>query len=173
MFSYSFINVVVHSFDTNLKTKVTLHYKVKMGKMIGITILSIGKDKESWLIEGIKEYLKRLKSHFSINFKIYKNNSALIKGIEEHSSVIALDPQGKTFSSESFSRYFYSKIEQGGSRLSFIIGGPEGLPKEIRAKYPLISLSSLTFTHQMTRLILVEQLYRAWSLHENHPYHKG
>ena len=87
-------------------------------------------------------------------------------------SVIALDPLGKTCTSEEFCELLFAAIERGGSRLSFIIGGAEGLPKEVRADAKLVSLSRLTFTHQMARLVLAEQIYRATEIRKGSGYHK-
>jgi len=83
--------------------------------------------------------------------------------------IVLLDPFGKETTSEVFTEKFYNWVEQGGSRIVFVIGGAEGLPPELRSgsaldshqKPILISLSQLTFTHQFARLVLIEQIYRA------------
>ena len=137
--------------------------------MIKIRILSIGKNKESWLDEALKDYSDRLKRTAKIEWLFVESNPELEKKIDGHT--IALDPQGKLYSSEQFSELLLKEVEKGGSRLTFIIGGPEGLPPSFK-KLPLISLSPLTFTHQMARLILVEQIYRAFEIDRGSPYHK-
>jgi 23S rRNA (pseudouridine1915-N3)-methyltransferase len=141
--------------------------------MLTISIHTMGKDcKESWLNEALEIYLRRLKQHIQIQFHFHKSEKQLIDHCSAASKVLALDPCGKELDSFAFSSHLYKALEQGGSRLAFVIGGAEGLPQAIRQQYPLISLSKMTFTHQMTRLILVEQIFRAWSLREGHPYHK-
>ena len=141
--------------------------------MFHFTLLSIGKTKERWLAEAMSEYMQRMKTHTTIRLELYKNNTSLLKAAEKHPNILALDPQGPLFSSETFASYLLKKLESGGTRLAFLIGGPEGLPPSIRENTPLISLSPMTFTHQMARLLLIEQLYRAWTINENLPYHKG
>ena len=98
-----------------------------------------------------------------------KNPEALLKAVNNDScqSIILLDPNAKQYSSESFSRNFYNWAEKGGSRLSFVIGGAEGLPAELRPysntnrAYHYLGLSDMTLTHQFARLLLIEQIYRA------------
>lgn len=137
--------------------------------MIKVKIYTIGKTKESWLLEALAEYEKRLQGTMQIEWLLAKDDNDLAKWALADPNFIALDVQGQLLSSENFSQ----KLFQSHSRLSFVIGGAEGLPPPIKksAKW-LWSLSPLTFTHQMTRLILLEQLYRAAEIHNNGPYHK-
>lgn len=140
--------------------------------MIKIRILSVGKTKEAWLEEALNEYLKRLKPTHQIEFAFAKNDAQLLDWLAKEPLVIALDPQGRQMTSEQFSTFLCEQIEAGGSRLTFAIGGPDGLPQEVRQKVFLLSLSHLTFTHQLARLVLVEQLYRAVEIAKGTPYHK-
>jgi 23S rRNA (pseudouridine1915-N3)-methyltransferase len=138
-----------------------------------IHIISVGKTKESWLQEAVELYQERLLGTLQFQFSWVKDDNQLIQLAHKERRVIALDPEGKMHTSEEFSDFFYKEIEAGGAQLSFIIGGAEGLPDEIRNRYPLISLSRLTFTHQITRLILVEQVYRAIQIRQGTQYHKS
>lgn len=140
--------------------------------MIKIKILSVGKSKEPWLESALDEYAKRLTGQMDISFVWAKNDEQLVQLTEKEGYVICLDPTGKEFDSPNFSKFFQKEIEQSGARLSFVIGGAEGLPGSFKRRYPLISLSRLTFTHQLTRLVLVEQIYRAFTLIQGIPYHK-
>ena len=141
--------------------------------MYKVKIFSIGKTKEPWLNEAISEYSKRLGPILSIEWVIAKDNLALFHLLQKEVSYIALDPQGKILTSEAFSDWIQKQLEQEGSRLNFVIGGADGLSKEVVAKArSLLSLSPLTFTHQLTRLILLEQLYRGFEIQKNSPYHK-
>lgn len=140
--------------------------------MIRIKILSIGKTKEKWLEEAFQEYVKRLKSTVEIETHWAKDNAQLIEWARKEPVCLSLDPAGKSMTSEQFSDFLSRAWEQGGSRLALIIGGAEGLPPILRKEECLISLSPLTFTHQLTRLILIEQIYRALEIKKGSNYHK-
>jgi 23S rRNA (pseudouridine1915-N3)-methyltransferase len=133
-----------------------------------------------------------LPSNLQVETTWHKDNSALIKGVEadrsKGHSIVLLDPTGVTKTSERLADDIYVWLDQGGSRLTFVIGGAEGLPPEL--KYPsnnnnnsnngaaskapirMISLSALTFTHQFARMLLIEQIYRATEIRKGSGYHK-
>ena len=141
--------------------------------MFKIKIFTIGKTKESWLSLANEEYHKRLKHQASIEWILCKGNDQLTELLEKESSWICLDPTGKTMTSQEFSLWFFKELEREGSRLNIVIGGAEGIPSSIKSKSKgLISLSKLTFTHQITRLILLEQIYRAFEIQKGSEYHK-
>jgi len=165
-------------------TAVRSTSRLYMGMKVNIRIVG-RKSSEKWLEEGVDMYEKRLRpSNVEIETTWHKDNVALMKGYEmdcnKNYKVICLDPKGKQPTSEVFTTNMYQYLEEGGSRLSFIIGGAEGLPNEL--KYPstsskisspiMISLSSLTFTHQFARLLLIEQIYRATEIQKGSGYHK-
>jgi len=135
--------------------------------MIKVTILSVGKTKEEWLEEALAEYEKRLSRDVKIEWIIVKDDRQLQDKIGP--GAFCLDPQGKSFSSESFATF----VAEQGSRMMFVIGGPAGLPPRLKLTHPLLCLSSLTFTHQITRLVLAEQIYRAFTILSGKPYHKA
>ncbi len=140
--------------------------------MIKVQIVSVGKSKEEWLRLALGEYEKRLSKHFQILPIWCKDDQALLHQLEGQRGVLALDPEGELLDSVGFADRVKKEILQAGSRLTFVIGGPEGLPESVRKSFPLLSLSKLTFTHQMTRLILLEQLYRSYTIWNKTPYHK-
>ena len=141
--------------------------------MFKIKIFSIGKTKEPWLQEATEEYHKRIKNSILIEWILCKNDEQLISALEKESSWICLDPLGSLMTSEEFATSLFSRLEKEGSRLNLVIGGAEGLPKNLREKSKgLISLSKMTFTHQITRLILLEQIYRALEIRKGSGYHK-
>lgn len=140
--------------------------------MLKLKILSIGKTKEKWLVEGLNEYLKRLQPFVQIENLWAKDDVQLTEWAKKETFFLSLDPSGRTFTSQNFSSFLMQAWEKQGSRLTMIIGGPEGLPSEIKQRGELISLSPLTFTHQMTRLILLEQIYRAIEIQKGSSYHK-
>lgn len=140
--------------------------------MYHLKIFSVGRAKESWIEEGVEEYITRLKGTASVETVWVKDNQQLATVLERERLVICLDPKGKARDSLELSDYLFDQWEKGGARLAFVIGGSDGLPESLRKKYPLISFSKLTFTHQLTRLILIEQVYRAFQIRRGSPYHK-
>lgn len=136
--------------------------------MFKVKVLTIGRCKEKWLAEALREYEKRLKGKLSIEWVLAKDDSHLSE-LASHQPFVALDPKGELLTSEAWSL----KMIQLGLRLTFVIGGAEGLPNEILKKAQFRwSLSPLVFTHQITRLILIEQLYRATEIERGSQYHK-
>ncbi len=141
--------------------------------MYKIKIFSIGKTKESWLLNALSEYEKRLRPIMPIEWIFAKNNAHLDLFLEKQGSFIALTPGAKQLSSEEFTENLYRWLEENSSRLAFVIGGAEGIPSEILQKASCcLSLSKLTFTHQIARLLLVEQIYRATEIDKGSGYHK-
>lgn len=140
--------------------------------MIRIKIISPGKIKESWLNEAIQEYIKRLTPIADFDLIFPKDEKTFAKLLSEEKNCIYLDPAGKTFTSEAFSTYFLKAVELGGSSITFAIGGAEGFPKGSGQGQPKLSLSPMTFTHQMTRLLLIEQIFRAFEIEKGTNYHK-
>ncbi len=141
--------------------------------MYRIKIFSIGKTKKSWLTSAISEYEKRLKAIMPIEWIFAKNNEQLRTFLEKESSFITLVPSAKELCSELFAKELYLHLEHCGSRVTFVIGGAEGIPQDLIEKALVsLSLSRLTFTHQIARLILIEQIYRATEIHKRSEYHK-
>lgn len=140
--------------------------------MIKIRILSHGKTKEAWLEEAIQEYVKRLSPFVHFEFLWLKDDESLHRALEKENHVVLLDPMGSMMDSIGFTDWIFHKFEIYGSKISFAIGGPDGFYKKDKEQYPMISLSKLTFTHQMTRIILLEQIFRAFQIRQNSPYHK-
>lgn len=156
-----------------------------------IHILAVGKIKEDFIRAGIDEFLKRLSRYAKVNIievddeKIPANPSGadieavkereadkLLKRIPANSYVVVLAIQGKTVSSEGLAEMMENLMVQGQSEITFIIGGAVGLHQKVvdLADYTL-SLSKMTFTHQMIRMILLEQVYRAFRIMKGEPYH--
>jgi len=141
--------------------------------MYKIKIYSVGKTKESWLQEVLIEYETRLKNTLSIEWILYKSTELLESALEKQEHFLCLDPEGKQYTSPEFSSSFIHWLTQFHSRLCFVIGGAEGIPPQIKKRASsLISLSKMTLTHQMTRLILIEQIYRALEIEKGSAYHK-
>lgn len=137
-----------------------------------IKIISPGKTKESWLEMALQEYLKRLRPNLDVEFVWVKDDPQLVRTVEKEANVVCLDVKGRLMDSETFAEFFHKQLELGGAKMCLVIGGAEGLPKELQTGYHAISLSPLTLTHQCTRLILVEQIYRAFEIAKGTKYHK-
>ena len=152
-----------------------------------INLITIGKKMPNWINLGIEHYQKQLPSYY--NFKITsldsqsrKSSSAensknlesklLLEAASESTLLIAFDELGKQKTSKQISKSIESWQHEGES-VALIIGGADGLSSEIKQKcHQLWGLSNLTMTHSMARLIVVEQIYRGYSLLNNHPYHR-
>ncbi|MBI2662452.1 23S rRNA (pseudouridine(1915)-N(3))-methyltransferase RlmH [Candidatus Woesearchaeota archaeon] len=133
-----------------------------------ITILAIGKIKQPFVQQGMHEFLKRLQQYTKIEYS--EKNNLKLDNINGY--VIALDEHGQPMNSLEFAQ-FIKKTTLEHKNLIFIIGEAKGLSEEIRKKCSkTISLSTMTFPTQLVRLIFAEQLYRAFTIINNEPYHK-
>ena len=156
---------------------------------MNIKIIAVGKIREKYLKDGIAEFIKRVQPYSSLKVieippeNIYSDSEVdkildteaekIIKNINEDSYVIVMDIKGKKLSSEEFAEKINSISLNGINQLVFIIGGAEGLSDKIKNRADfLLSMSDMTFVHQMARLLLVEQIYRAFKILKNEPYHK-
>lgn len=140
--------------------------------MLKLKIITIGKTKEDWLDQALNEYIKRLRPILSIEFRIVKSNEQLLTSVQKENLCICLDPKGVKFTSEAFASYLETKFIEGKSQLSIVIGGAEGLPEELKKHPHLVSFSDMTMTHQLVRLMLIEQVYRAFEILKGSKYHK-
>lgn len=153
-----------------------------------ISVIAVGKSLSSWLNEGYQEYAKRMPTPFALHLievtaskrtktatiEQYKLQEAerILSQVKENEVVIALDQSGENWSTTQLSHLLQQWHDEARS-ISFIIGGPDGLDKRVISRANKVwSLSRLTFPHPLVRIILAEQLYRAWSLTVGHPYHK-
>ena len=151
-------------------------------------LLVIGKTDASYIRAGIEEYEKRLKRYLPFEMKVLpdvKNAKNLSEGLQKEKEaemileqlqptdwVIVLDEKGKHYTSMEFSDYLAQKMLAGIKRLVFVVGGPYGFAQSVYQRAnEKISLSKMTFSHQMVRLIFVEQIYRAMTILKGEPYH--
>jgi 23S rRNA (pseudouridine1915-N3)-methyltransferase len=153
-----------------------------------ISLWSIGKANESYIKEGVTEFTKRLNRYFKTEWDIIpvpknaglmsemdlrkKEGELILEWLSKDDYVVALDERGKQFSSEKLADFLNQRASAGIKNLVFIIGGAYGMDKQVitRADFTW-SLSELTFPHQLVRLILAEQLYRACTILKNEKYH--
>ena len=153
-----------------------------------VVLLSLGKTDEDFYAQAMEIFRKRL-SHYlpfdmefvpdvkntkNLSEKEQKNleGEALLHRIQQGDYVVLLDDKGNQYSSVEFSRFIEKKLYSVPKRLVFVVGGPYGFPDEVyRRANEKLSLSRMTFTHQMVRLVFVEQLYRAMTILNGEPYH--
>ncbi|MDO4924761.1 MAG: 23S rRNA (pseudouridine(1915)-N(3))-methyltransferase RlmH [Turicibacter sp.] len=159
---------------------------------MNITIISVGKIKEKYIKLGIEEFSKRLSRYCKLTMievpdektpdnasdremELIKDKEGkqILSKIKENMYVIAMDLQGEMKTSEQFAKQLSQLALSGDSNVAFIIGGSLGLSDEVkkRANYKLC-FSKMTFPHQLFKLILLEQVYRAYRINNNEPYHK-
>lgn len=139
--------------------------------MLHIQIIQVGKTKEKLFKEAENEFNKRLKKYAKVTTHTVDDDSKILNQVEKGAFKVALEIRGKEYSSEEFAD-FIKRRQFAGEKLAFIVGGHFGLPMEIidecQAK---LSLSKMTFTHQMVRVFLLEQIYRAFTIIEGKKYH--
>lgn len=159
---------------------------------MNISIISVGKIKESYIKNGIEEFAKRLSRYAKLSMievpdektpdqasvremDIIKNKEGdlILNKIKDNMYVIAMDIQGEMKTSEQFAKQLSQLALTGNSNVAFIIGGSLGLSDKVkaRANYRLC-FSKMTFPHQLFKLILLEQIYRTYRINQNEPYHK-
>ena len=144
-----------------------------------ITIIAVGKLKEKYLVEAVNEYLKRLKPFATVEIielpecrTVDEECEKVLTRLPKDSWICVLDVIGETISSEELAQKLTDITLSGQSRLTFVIGGAFGLNQKLREDADFrLSLSKMTFTHQMTRVILLEQIYRAFKINRGEPYH--
>jgi 23S rRNA (pseudouridine1915-N3)-methyltransferase len=163
--------------------------------LIKIKLLTVGRTKEEWIKQGLLHYSKLLKRDAKIEFVEVKDEKVLksketaaileveaeriLKYMKEETPAgsstlyIALDKEGKQLSSEDWTEFLREKLNRGYSEFVFVLGGALGLaPRIFEACRISLSLSKMTFTHEMSRIILLEQIYRAFSILKGTDYHK-
>ena len=153
-----------------------------------INLIAVGKKMPDWISHGIEHYKKQLPKHYNFTITAIESQSRksispentknleeklILEAASDSKLLIALDESGKKQTSKELSKSI-EKWQHNGDNVALIIGGADGLSSELKQKCNLIwSLSDLTLTHSMARLLVVEQIYRGYSLLSNHPYHRN
>jgi 23S rRNA (pseudouridine1915-N3)-methyltransferase len=173
-------------FDKILKNKMERSFKMK------ISIITVGKLKEKYLKQGIDEYLKRLSAYAKVEIievadekapehlseaemeeVKWKEGERILSHLSEDTYIITLEISGRMLNSEQLAAKIDELGTYGKSKIAFIIGGSLGLSKQVQNRSDLaLSFSKMTFPHQLMRLILLEQIYRAYRINRGEPYHK-
>jgi 23S rRNA (pseudouridine1915-N3)-methyltransferase len=153
-----------------------------------IKLVAIGKTDSRELLQLIELYQNRLRHYIKFEFQVIpdikntknlsetqqkaKEGEFILKSLQPTDVLVLLDEKGKQFSSIDFAGALQKRMNSGTKNLVFVIGGPYGFSEEVHKKaQQQISLSKMTFSHQMVRLFFVEQLYRAFTILRNEPYH--
>jgi len=156
---------------------------------VKINIIAIGNKMPGWVEDASQDFVKRMPSEIKINSillplikrgknpdipRIVRDESRkLLAAVPKDSVLVVLDVLGKSVTTMKLSSLLETWLQQGQD-VSIVIGGPDGVSDELLSKASLkISLSELTFPHTLVRVILLEQIYRAWSILNNHPYHRA
>lgn len=153
-----------------------------------IKLLAVGTKMPDWVDSGFSEYAKRMPPELKVELtevpinirgrnpsseSMENQGRALLKSIHEHDFVVALDVRGKSQSTEGLAIKL-EKWQMSGQNLCLLIGGPDGMSADCMARANMRwSISDLTLPHPMVRIIVMEQLYRAWTINTNHPYHRS
>ena len=153
-----------------------------------ITVIAVGGKMPAWVEQGINEYDRRMPRELKIQWREIplarrgrdtspgvlrsREGEKILKAIPARDTVIALDVRGKSWSTEQLAEQLRS-WQMSGNNYSLLIGGPDGLSTEcLERASQRWSLSDLTMPHPLVRILLAEQLYRAWTITANHPYHR-
>ncbi len=145
-----------------------------------VRIVCVGKIKESYLRDGIAEYAKRLSRYCEVKFveiadysvnSVQRESEHILSSLGEYN--VLCDIRGKLVTSERFSKMIDDAYSLKASEITFIIGGSYGVSDEVKKRCDeLVSFGAVTYPHQLMRLILCEQIYRAFTISEHTPYHK-
>jgi 23S rRNA (pseudouridine1915-N3)-methyltransferase len=154
-----------------------------------VSLIAVGTRMPAWVEAGVSEYRKRLPPELQLDIReialakrgknadiaraMQQEGSAMLAAIAPRDVVIALDVQGKHISTEQLATRL-AQWQLSGDNFSLLVGGPDGLaPECLERARERWSLSALTLPHPLVRVLIAEQLYRAWSINNNHPYHRA
>lgn len=150
---------------------------------MSIRVLAVGKKHEKWAVDGVERYTQRLRKPYDLEWKLLPHSSRdeaaaraeestrMLGTIRPEEHVILLDERGKNLSSPDLAQHLQSRFDVGVS-VAMVIGGAYGVDEQLRGRADLVwSLSKLVFPHQLVRMILAEQIYRAQEISAGRPYH--
>jgi 23S rRNA (pseudouridine1915-N3)-methyltransferase len=136
-----------------------------------LRIVWVGKTKNPQIAKICADYISRIEHFLSLNVAEVKETEKILAKLDDSDRVVALDPKGKTWTSGQLAKFVQQHMNSDARRLTFIIGDHDGLPGSVIKRADVQwSLSPLTFTHDLTRVLLLEQLYRALTIIRNLPY---
>ena len=137
-----------------------------------VKVLFTGKTTDPWIRQGVEVYAGRIRHYVPFELTELRDDSQILKSVRNSDYLVLLDEHGETFSSLDWARNLEQKTAHLPKDLVFVIGGPYGFPAEVRARCDeSLSLSRMTFSPQLVRLVFLEQLYRAFTIIKGEPYH--
>ena len=137
-----------------------------------VKVLFTGKTTDPWIRQGVEVYAGRIRHYVPFELIELRDDSQILKSVRNSDHLVLLDEHGETFSSLDWARNLEQKTAHLPKDMVFVIGGPYGFPAEVRARCDeSLSLSRMTFSHQLVRLVFLEQLYRAFTIIKGEPYH--
>jgi 23S rRNA (pseudouridine1915-N3)-methyltransferase len=140
-----------------------------------LVVLAVGRLKESHWVAAEADYVSRIRRYATLEVREVKDEAALVAALPPRARLYALDERGENLSSEELARKVIAHEEQhgGGAPVCFALGGAEGFSKELRARAArTIAFGRITLAHRLARVVLLEQLYRAYTILRGEPYHK-
>ncbi len=145
-----------------------------------LVLVAGGRRPPGWVAAGFQDYARRLPRHLPLELvevplqgRISEDRRRLLAAVPHRARLVAVDPGGEPWSTEELAARLQAWLA-GGRDVAFLVGGPEGLgPEPLAQAEACWSLSRLTLPHMLVRVVVAEQLYRAWSLLTGHPYHRG
>jgi 23S rRNA (pseudouridine1915-N3)-methyltransferase len=179
---------IVHKLNYKTLTSRTFDKQFKNPRLMKIALIVIGKTDAGYFVQALEEYKKRLVHYIPFEMTVIpdikntknlsesqqkeKEGELILKALQPGDFVVLLDEKGKEYTSMEFASYIEKKTHTVSKRLVFVVRGPYGFSQDVYdAAAQKISLSRMTFSHQMIRLIFVEQIYRAMTILNNEPYH--
>ena len=144
-----------------------------------LRVVWVGKTNDPQVVKLYSDYVSRIKHFLPLDISEIKDTKGgmpaeagkILSALESTERVVGLDPQGKAWNSDQFAKFIQHHINSDARRLTFLIGGHSGLAESVKKRADVLwSLSPLTFTHELTRVILLEQIYRALSIIHGYPY---
>ena len=153
-----------------------------------LKLLVVGKTNKDYVQKGLDDYFSRLQHYISLDMQVIpqlkntknlsfeeiisKEGELILKEIQSYDHVVLLDERGDRFTSKQFADFIEKKRQTSIKRLTFVVGGAYGFSNQVnKAAHETISLSNMTFSHQLVRLIFAEQIYRAMTILNGEPYH--
>jgi 23S rRNA (pseudouridine1915-N3)-methyltransferase len=146
-----------------------------------LTVAWIGKTKEPAIASLTEEYLKRISRYVAVEGRSFRDEESLLtscgrdaRGRSSKVTLALLDPRGREYSSEQFARFLGDYQDRNPLPLVFAVGDADGFSEPLKsAAQHIISLGKMTFAHELARIVLLEQIYRAFTILQGHPYHSG
>lgn len=136
-----------------------------------LRVVAVGKVRETHLRQAIDDYLERTRKYLPTDEIELSEPASISRALPERFAIVALDPAGKSLDSRAFAAWIGERMNRGDKGVAFVIGGPDGLPKDLLQRATLrLSMSAMTMPHRLARLFLAEQLYRAMTILRGEPY---